>query len=123
VNPRVLVADDQLFVRAWIREILEPEGMEVVAEAVDPDSAVAAFERTRPDVAAIDVMMPPGSSVEAVRAIRRLDPRVRIVALCARGQETLAMEAVSAGACDYLVKPLRQADVMETLRAALQEEE
>lgn len=120
---RILVADDQLYVRELLREIVEPEGFEVVADACGPGDAVAAFERLRPDVCVLDVMMPPGSTAEAVRAIRRLEPRARVVLLGARGQETLVMEAIQAGALDWVVKPLQHEAVLEALMAALEKVE
>jgi two-component system chemotaxis response regulator CheY len=119
VNGRVLIADDAFALRASLREILESEGLEVVGEANDGAEAVRAFAQLRPDVAVVDMVMPKTSGVEAVRAIRRLDPEARIVMCSARGLETLVMEALQEGALDYVVKPLRPACVLSTLRAAL----
>ena len=117
---RVLIVDDAPFMRASLRAILEPHGFEIVGEAEDGAAALCAFEELRPDVATVDILMPKASGVDAVRGIRRLDPKARIVMCSARGLETLVMEALQEGALDYIVKPLRPACVLSTLRAALE---
>ena len=117
---RVLVADDAAFMRAWIREILESEGLEVAGEEEDAEGAVAAFARLRPDLVLLDVTIRSRMGTCAVREIRRLDPFARIVMRSARGQETLVMEAIHRGAIDYVVKPLHPASVRSTLRSALE---
>jgi two-component system chemotaxis response regulator CheY len=117
---RVLIADDAPFMRERLREILEPEGLEVVGEAEDGAEAVAAFARLRPDLVTVDLVMPRRSGVDAVREIRRLDPAARIVMCSALGLETLVMEALQEGALDYIVKPLRRDCVLSTLRTALE---
>ncbi len=117
---RVLVADDAAFMRAWIREILESEGLEVAGEEEDAEGAVAAFARLRPDLVLLDVTIRSRMGTCAVREIRRLDPCARIVMRSARGQETLVMEAIHRGAIDYVVKPLHPDSVRSTLRSALE---
>lgn len=117
---RVLLADDAAFMRAWLREILEPEGLLVVAEAESGADATRAFAAHRPDLVLLDVSMPPTSGLEALRAIRTLDPSARVVMRSARGQEAAVMEALRAGALDYVVKPLHPATVLSTVRAALE---
>lgn len=117
---RVLVADDAAFMRAWIREILESEGLEVAGEEEDAEGAVAAFVRLRPDLVLLDVTIRSRTGTDAVREIRRIDPRARIVMRSARGQEMRVMEAIHRGALDYVVKPLHPASVLSTLRSALE---
>ena len=117
---RVLIADDSGFMRNALREMLESAGFDVVGEAQDGAEAVAAFERLHPDIVMVDLVMPRQSGIDVVREIRRLDPCARIVMCSARGLETLVMEALQEGALDYIVKPLRAAFVLPTLRAALE---
>ena len=117
---RVLLADDAAFMRNWLREILESEGLEIAGEEADAESAVAAFARLRPDLVLLDVTLRSRDGMDPLREIRRIDPRARIVVRSARGQETLVMEALRRGALDYVVKPLHPASVLSTLRAALE---
>ncbi len=119
---RVLVADDASFMREMIREIIEPEGFEVVGQASDGVEAVEAFERLRPDLVTMDIVMPRRSGIDAVQEIRAIDPTARVVMCSALGQETLVMEALAAGAADFVVKPFRPDSVLSTLRKVLEKD-
>jgi two-component system chemotaxis response regulator CheY len=119
---RVLVADDAAFMRQMIREIIEPEGFEVVGEASDGVEVVAAFRRLEPDLVMMDIVMPKCSGIDAVREIVGLDPGARIVMCSALGQETLVMEALQAGAKDFIVKPFKPDAVVGTLRKVVEKD-
>jgi len=120
---RVLVADDAAFMRQMIRDILEAEGLEVVGEAVDGVEAVEQFERLHPDLVTMDIVMPRCSGIDAVKRILEKDAGARIVMCSALGQETLVMEAVQAGAKDFIVKPFKPESVAATLRKVLEKAE
>jgi two-component system chemotaxis response regulator CheY len=119
---RVLVADDAAFMRQMIREILEAEGLEVVGEAVDGVEAIDQFSKLHPDLVTMDIVMPRRSGIDAVKGILELDPRARIVMCSALGQETLVMEALQAGARDFIVKPFKPDNVVATLAKVLEKE-
>ena len=116
MSSRVLVADDARFMRQLIREIIEPEGFEVVGEAADGRAVVEEFSRLQPDVVTMDIVMPKRSGIDAAKEILALDPGARIVMVSALGQEALVMEALQAGASDYVVKPFKPDAVIATLR-------
>lgn len=120
---RVLVADDARFMRELIREIIEPEGFEVVGEATDGQEAVDTFQKVQPDLVTMDVVMPKRSGIDAVKEILGLDPSARIVMVSALGQEALVSEALEAGARDYIVKPFKPDNVLETLRKVVEKED
>jgi len=113
---RVLVADDARFMRQLIREIIEPEGFDVVGEAADGRAAVEEFSRLSPDLVTMDIVMPKRSGIDAVKEILALDPTAKIAMVSALGQEALVMEALQAGAADYVVKPFKPEVVVATLR-------
>lgn len=119
---RVLVADDARFMRELIREIIEPEGYEVVGEATDGEEAVEVFQKIHPDLVTMDVVMPKRSGIDAVKEILSLDPTARVVMVSALGQEALVMEALQAGALDYIVKPFKPDAVLGTLRKVAEKE-
>jgi len=119
---RVLVADDARFMRQLIREIIEPEGFEVVGEAADGRSVVEEFARLQPDIVTMDIVMPKRSGIDAVREILALDAGARIAMVSALGQEALVMEALQAGASDYIVKPFKPEAVVATLRKVVEKE-
>ena len=117
---RILVADDASFMRQMIREILEAEGHEVVAEASDGIQAVEEFKKHHPDLVTMDIVMPRRSGIDAVRAIVAIDGTARVVMCSALGQETLVTEALQAGARDFIVKPFKPDAVLATLRRVLE---
>jgi two-component system chemotaxis response regulator CheY len=119
---RVLVADDASFMRQMIREIVESEGFEVCGEASDGVEAVDEFKRLQPDVVTMDIVMPRKSGIDAVRGIVAIDPGACVVMCSALGQETLVTEAIQAGAKDFIVKPFKPDDVIETLKKVLEKE-
>jgi two-component system chemotaxis response regulator CheY len=119
---RVLIADDASFMRQMIRDIIEPEGFEVVGEASDGVEVVEKFKELHPDMVMMDIVMPKRSGIDAVKGIVAMDPTARVVMCSALGQETLVMEAIQAGAKDFIVKPFKPESVVTTLRKALEKE-
>ena len=120
---RVLIADDASFMRQMIRDIIEPEGYEVVGEASDGVEVVDKFRKLRPDLVMMDIVMPKRSGIDAVRTIRSEDGAATIVMCSALGQETLVMEAIQAGAKDFIVKPFKPDAVLTTLSKVVEKSE
>jgi two-component system chemotaxis response regulator CheY len=120
VPKRVLVVDDTVCIRSQIRDILVSAGYEV-EEVANGAEAVERFRELRPDLVTMDIVLPRKSGIDATREILRVDPGARVVICSGLGQEALVMEAVAAGATDYLVKPLHPTDVLRVVRKALGE--
>jgi two-component system chemotaxis response regulator CheY len=119
---RVLIADDASFMRQMIREIIEPEGYEVVGEATNGIEAVEQYEALKPDVVTMDIVMPKRSGIDAVKGILAEHPDACVVMCSALGQETLVMEALQAGARDFIVKPFKPDNVIATLKKIFEKE-
>ncbi len=117
---RVLIVDDTSFMRLAVREIVEAEGWEVVGEAANGIDAVEFFMELNPDLVTMDLTMPGRSGVAATRLIVDEAPRACVVVASALGQETLMMEALHAGAKDFIVKPYRREVVLKTLKGAIE---
>ena len=117
---RILVADDASFMRQIIRDILESDGHEIVAEASDGIQVVEEWKKHHPDLVTMDIVMPRRSGIDAVRAIVAIDATARVVMCSALGQETLVTEALQAGASDFIVKPFKPDAVLTTLRRVLE---
>ena len=113
---RILIADDASFMRQMIREIIEPEGHEIVGEATNGIEAVELFHELQPDLVTMDIVMPKRSGIEAVKLILADQPTACVVMCSALGQETLVMEALQAGARDFIVKPFKPDSVVSTLK-------
>ena len=117
---RVLIADDASFMRQMIREIIEPEGHDVVGEATNGIEAVDLFNELSPDLVTMDIVMPKRSGIDAVKAIVAEHPTACIVMCSALGQETLVMEALQAGARAFIVKPFKPDSVISTIANLLE---
>ena len=113
---RVLIVDDALFMRNMLKEVMAKVGYEVVGEAADGVEAVEQYRRLRPDLVTMDIVMPKKNGIEALQEICREDPAARIVMCSAMGQESLILEAVQAGARDFIVKPFKEDKVIEVVR-------
>jgi two-component system chemotaxis response regulator CheY len=113
---RILIADDALFMRNMLREIFVKAGFQVVGEAVNGVEAVERYHELRPDLVTMDIVMPLKSGIEALEQITREDPDARVVMCSALGQEALVIEAVQAGAKDFIVKPFKEERVLDVVR-------
>ncbi len=115
---RILVVDDALFMRNMLKDIFTRAGYEVVGEAANGVEAVQSYGELRPDLVTMDIVMPLKSGIEALQEITAGDPRAKIIMCSALGQEALVMEAVQAGARDFIVKPFQEDRVLEVVRRA-----
>ena len=121
--PTVLIVDDALFMRMMIKDILSKDGFEIVGEAENGVEAVKKYAELRPDLVTMDIVMPEMDGIEAVRNIMKLDPAARVLMCSAMGQQPLVVEALEAGAKDFIIKPFQPAKVVEAVRKALHGEE
>ena len=116
---KILVVDDIPFVRETISEILRSAHYLIVGEASDGLEAIEKYFKLKPDLVTMDVVMPKMSGVEATRKIVKQDRAARIVIVSAMGQENLIMEAIAAGAKDYILKPFTADDILKTVQHLL----
>ena len=118
VNLRVLLADDHPVVRRGLRALLDTiEGMQVVGEATDGESAVRETQLLHPDVVLMDVRMPGLGGVEATRQIRARTPEVAVLVLTMFDDDATVFTAMQAGARGYLLKGAEQDDIVAAIRS------
>jgi two-component system chemotaxis response regulator CheY len=115
----VLVVDDAIFMRTMIGDILKQAGFEVVGEAASGIEAVERYKELNPDLVTMDIVMPDMGGIDAVRAIIKEDPDARILMCSAMGQQGLVVEAIQAGARDFVVKPFQPSRVIEAVQRLL----
>jgi two-component system chemotaxis response regulator CheY len=119
MNKRVLIVDDQVFMRNMLSDIFASGGFDIVGEAANGIEAVERFRQLKPDLVTMDIVMPFKSGIEATREIIKTDPQAIIIVCSALGQETLVMDAIEAGAADFVVKPFKAEDVLSVVNKAL----
>jgi len=116
-NTLLIVEDDQLLADN-MRLYLERGGWEV---AVSPsvEGALIALDTTRPDIVLADYRLPDKTGIDLIKAARAIDPHIKVVLITGEGSIQVAVEAVKAGAYDYLSKPLVLAELKLLLERAL----
>lgn len=115
----VLIVDDAAFMRMMLKDILTQGGFSVVGEVASGQQAKDAYLKHKPDLVTMDITMPEMDGIEAVREIKSVDKEAKIVMVSAMGQEKLIVEAMEAGAEDFIVKPFQPVKVVETLNRCL----
>jgi len=112
---RVLIVDDAAFMRMMLKDILTKNGLEVVGEAVNGAEAVEKYNELKPDVVTMDITMPEKDGITAVKEIKSMHPDAKVIMCSAMGQQPMVLEAIQAGAKDFVVKPFQADRVMESI--------
>ena len=115
----VLVCDDAVFMRTLLSDILSQSGFEVIGEAETGVQAIERYKQLRPDLVTMDIVMPDMGGIDAVREITKFDAEARILMCSAMGQQALVVEAIQAGAKDFVVKPFQPSRVIEAVQRVL----
>lgn len=116
--PTVLVVDDDAFVIAVLRDLLEDQGAHVV-EARDGDEALALAEREKPDLVFLDLMMPIKSGLEVLPDLLARNPGSRVLVISSLDAKGLVDEARRLGAAGFISKPFHPLEIAEAVRAQL----
>jgi two-component system, chemotaxis family, chemotaxis protein CheY len=116
---KIMIVDDAAFMRAMIRDMLTKSGHEIVAEAKNGLEAVQMYPSAKPDLMTMDITMPEMDGVTALRNIRSLDPAARVIMCSAMGQHAMVLDAIQAGAKDFVVKPLQQQRLLDAIEKVL----
>lgn len=116
---RILVVDDAAFMRMMIKDILTKNGYDVVGEAENGLIAVEKFQELNPDLVTLDITMPEMDGIEALKKIKSITPNARVVMCSAMGQQAMVIDAIQAGAKDFIVKPFQADRVLEAISKAL----
>jgi two-component system chemotaxis response regulator CheY len=121
---RVLIVDDALFMRKMLGDILRKEGFEICGEAENGKEAIEKYKELKPDLVTMDIVMPKIEEVDGITAVKeivKIDPQAKIIMVSAMGQHALVVEAIQAGAKDFIIKPFQPSRVIEAIRRVLGE--
>jgi two-component system chemotaxis response regulator CheY len=119
VSQTVLICDDAIFMRTMVADILQKAGFEVIGQAETGLQAIEKYKQLKPDLVTMDIVMPELGGIDAVREIRKHDPTARVLMCSAMGQQALVVEAIQAGARDFVVKPFVPSRVLEAVSRVL----
>ena len=115
---QVLVVDDAAFMRMKFKKLLTANGYQV-SEAANGDEALTQYASVKPDAVLLDITMPGMDGLDALKEILHIDPAAKIAMVTAMGQQSIVMEALKAGALDFVVKPFDPDRVLAALRKML----
>lgn len=116
----IMIADDAQFIRLRLAKLLSEHGYAVI-EAADGVEAVERYRNARPDAVLMDLTMPHKDGLAALAEICVINPQARVIMLTALGQQAIIIEAIRAGARDFLMKPLDPARIMRAVRRVLEQ--
>ncbi len=112
---RILIADDAAFMRMRCLKLLSENGHAVV-EATNGAEALEKYKESRPDCVLLDITMPKMDGIIALQEIMKIDPTARVAMVTAMGQQTMVMNALKAGARDFVVKPFDGVRVLDAVQ-------
>lgn len=115
----ILIVDDTPFMRTLLKNILSCGGHTIAGEAANGEEAVARYRELRPDLVTMDIVMPKVNGIEALKAIRQIDPAARVIMCTAVGHEQMVKLAVECGARGYIVKPFQAPKLLEEIKSVL----
>jgi len=118
MGKRILIVDDAAFMRMMIKDILSKNGYEVVGEAADGNQAVEKYRELQPDLVTMDITMPEMDGISALKEIRQMNPNAKVIMCSAMGQQAMVIDAIQAGAKDFIVKPFDSDRVIKALDKA-----
>ncbi|HVT12671.1 MAG TPA: response regulator [Fimbriimonadaceae bacterium] len=118
MSKRILISDDAMFMRNMLKNILIVEGY-AIYEASNGEEAVKAYASYQPDLVFMDLTMPVMDGITAIKHIMGSDPNAKIIVCSALGQKNMVIEAIQAGARDYIVKPFDKARVVDGAKAQI----
>ncbi|WP_027417878.1 response regulator [Aneurinibacillus terranovensis] len=119
MSKKVLVVDDASFMRMMIKGFLTKNGYTVADEAANGVEAVAKYKEAGPDLVTMDITMPEMDGIQAVKEIRKIDGDAKIIMCSAMGQQDMVVQAIQAGAKDFVVKPFQEERVIEAIKKIL----
>ena len=115
MGKKILLVDDTMFMRVKLRSLLEKMGHQIVGEGANGREGVEKFKELSPELVLMDITMPEMDGLTALRKIMEYDPKAVVVMVSAMGQECNVMEAVMAGAKNFVVKPFQETKIEEVL--------
>lgn len=112
----ILICDDAAFMRMMIKDILTKNGYNVAGEAENGAKAVEKYAEVKPDLVLMDITMPEMDGIQALKKIKSTDPAALVIMCSAMGQQAMVIEAIQAGAKDFIVKPFQAERVLEAVK-------
>jgi len=115
----ILIVDDAAFMRMMIKDVLSKNGFQICGEAENGAKAIEKFKEVNPDLVIMDITMPEVDGIQAVKEIKKMNGTAKIIMCSAMGQQAMVIEAIQAGAKDFIVKPFQAERIIEAVKKVL----
>lgn len=116
---KILVVDDAKFMRLTLSNILDKANHEIIGVAENGKEAIELYRKLNPDLVTMDITMPVMNGLDAVKGIKKEFPNATIIMCSAMGQQKMVVEAIEAGAKDFIVKPFDEGRVLDAINRVL----
>lgn len=112
---KVVIVDDSDFSRSIIRKMLTDEGIEIVGEANGAEAALQVIKSKKPNIVITDIVMPEVSGIELTERITKSYDDISVIVVSSLSQEHIVLEAIGAGASDFIAKPIQKQQLIDSL--------
>ena len=116
---KILIVDDSTYMRLNIKNIIREMGLKIAGEAQNGKECIQKYKKINPDLVIMDITMPEMGGIEALKKLKKYDSQARVIICSAMGQQPLIIEALKAGAEDYIVKPFYKSKIKNTINNVL----
>lgn len=117
---KILIVDDATFMRVVLKNMLEKEGYEVIAEASNGVEAIEQYIKHKPDIVTMDITMPVMDGIVALEELLKIDSSATVCMVSAMGQQNIIVESIKKGAKEFIVKPFLADDVLRKMSNMIQ---
>lgn len=112
---KVLIVDDAIFMRVVLKNILEKEGYEIIAEAANGEEAIEKYIEHKPDIVTMDITMPVMDGIVALGELLKIDEGAKVCMVSAMGQDKIIVDSIKRGAKEFIIKPFLVDDVLKKI--------
>lgn len=119
---KVVIVDDSDFSRSIIRKMLTEEGIEIVGEANGAEAALQVIKAKNPNIVITDIVMPEISGIELTEKITQNFDDISVIVVSSLSQEHVVLEAIGAGASDFIAKPIQKQQLIDSLEKIISQE-
>ena len=112
---KVLICDDSMLVRKKLRVLLEDEFACVVTEAANGKEAITQYQKEHPQVVFMDIVMPECDGLEALREIKAIDDKAKVIMVSSTGTSAKLIDALKLGAADFIQKPYNKEQIAKAI--------
>jgi two-component system, chemotaxis family, chemotaxis protein CheY len=116
---KIVIVDDAKFMRMTLSNILMNGEHEVVGQGENGKDAIRLYRELKPDLVTLDITMPEMNGIDAVKQIKKEFPDAKVIMCSAMGQQKMVVEAIEAGARDFIVKPFDEGRLIDAINRVL----